>query len=205
MPISSITNIYVDIIGGDVQLFTVSGSEAGIGHFTLSLSTAASAQADVLFAQNAGQALKGGGGDDLLRDGAGMNQLTGGTGADTFMLVGDGGTDRITDFELGQDRLDLSHWSGFTHVQQLTVTSTATGAILSFSNEQLVVESADGRSLSATDFTNANVIALQQTDLSATLAADTNFTISHQALVTSLTSQQNWMVQTHASAAVNSA
>jgi hypothetical protein len=33
------------------------------------------------------------------------------------MLVGDGGTDRITDFELGQDRLDLSHWSGFTHVQ----------------------------------------------------------------------------------------
>ena len=205
MPISSITDIYVDIIGGDVQLFTVSGSEAGIGHFTLSLSTTASAQADVLFAQNAGQALNGGGGDDLLRDGAGMDQLTGGTGADTFMLVGDGATDRITDFEMGQDRLDLSHWSGFTHVQQLTVTSTATGAILSFSNEQLVVESADGRSLSATDFTNANVIALQQTDLSATLAADTNFTISHQALVTSLTGQQNWMVQTHASAAVNSA
>ena len=121
------------------------------------------------------------------------------------MLVGDGGTDRITDFELGQDRLDLSHWSGFSHVQQLTVTSTATGAILSFSNEQLVVERANGRSLSATDFTNANVIALQQTDLSATLAADTNFTVSHQALVTSLTGQQNWLVQTHASAAVNSA
>jgi hypothetical protein len=205
MPISSITDIYVDIIGGDVQLFTVSGSEASIGHFALSLSTTASAQADVLFAQNAGQALNDGGGDDLLRDGAGMDQLTGGTGADTFMLVGDGATDRITDFEMGQDRLDLSHWSGFTHVQQLTVTSTATGAILSFSNEQLVVESADGRSLSATDFTNANVIALQQTDLSATLAADTNFTISHQALVTSLTGQQNWMVQTQASAAVNSA
>ena len=67
------------------------------------------------------------------------------------------------------------------------------------------MESANGRSLSATDFTNANVIALQQTDLSATLAADTNFTISHQALVTSLTGQQNWMVQTQASAAVNSA
>ena len=205
MPISSITDIYVDIIGGDVQLFTVSRSEASIGHFALSLSTTASAQADVLFAQNAGQALNGVGGDDLLRDGAGMDQLTGGTGADTFMLVGDGATDRITDFELGQDRLDLSHWSGFTHVQQLTVTSTATGAILSFSNEQLVVESANGRSLSATDFTNANVIALQQTDLNATLAAETNFTVSHQALVTSLTGQQNWMVQTHASAAVNSA
>ena len=47
-PINSITDIYVDIIGGDVQLFTVSGSEAGIGHFTLSLSTTSSAQADVL-------------------------------------------------------------------------------------------------------------------------------------------------------------
>ena len=204
-PINSITDIYVDIIGGDVQLFTVSGSEAGIGHFTLSLSTTSSAQADVLFAQDTGQALNGGAGDDLLRDGAGVDQLTGGTGADTFMLIGDGGTDHITDFELGQDRLDLSHWAGFTHVQQLTVTSTTTGAILSFNNEQLVVDSANGLSLSATDFTNANVIALPQTDLSATLAAETNFTVSHQALITSLTGQQNWMVQTHTAAAVDAA
>ena len=201
-PINSITDIYVDIIGGDVQLFTVSGSEAGIGHFTLSLSTTSSAQADVLFAQ---EALNGGAGDDLLRDGAGVDQLTGGTGADTFMLIGDGGTDRITDFELGQDRLDLSHWAGFTYVQQLTVTSTATGAILSFNNEQLVVDSANGLSLSATDFTNANVIALPQTDLSATLAAETNFIMSHQSLTTGLTGQHNWAVQTHTAAAVYAA
>ena len=204
-PINSIIDIYVDIIGGDVQLFNVSGSEAGIGHFTLSLSTTSSAQADVLFAQDTGQALNGGAGDDLLRDGAGVDQLTGGTGADTFMLIGDGGTDRITDFELGQDHLDLSHWAGFAHVQQLTVTNTATGAILSFNNEQLVVDSANGLSLSATDFTNANVIALPQTDLSATLAAETSFTVSHQALTTGLTGQHNWAVQTHTAAAVYAA
>ena len=121
------------------------------------------------------------------------------------MLIGDGGTDRITDFELGQDHLDLSHWAGFAHVQQLTVTNTATGAILSFNNEQLVVDSANGLSLSATDFTNANVIALPQTDLSATLAAETNFTMSHQSLTTGLTGQHNWAVQTHTAAAVYAA
>lgn len=52
--------------------------------------------------------LDGGPGDDLLLGGAGRNTLTGGPGADRFsfrQLTGE--LDRITDFDIGQDRIDL--------------------------------------------------------------------------------------------------
>ncbi len=48
-------------------------------------------------------------GDDILIGGSGDDVLTGGAGRDSFVwLAGDSGTDRVTDFEAGQDRLDLS-------------------------------------------------------------------------------------------------
>jgi hypothetical protein len=58
--------------------------------------------------------LNGRDGDDVLVGGTGVDQLTGGTGKDTFQF-GDGhsgitsGTmDVITDFEIGQDKIDLT-------------------------------------------------------------------------------------------------
>lgn len=49
--------------------------------------------------------LVGGWGDDLLDGGSGADVLRGGRGADTFSF-GDG--DRIVDFDLGEDRIDLT-------------------------------------------------------------------------------------------------
>jgi len=45
--------------------------------------------------------LKGGGGDDILIGGRGDDVLTGGKGNDTFIFGGHSGSDRITDFKLG--------------------------------------------------------------------------------------------------------
>lgn len=51
--------------------------------------------------------LIGNGGDDILSGGEGSNRLTGGRGSDTF-VIGAGGFDTITDFNLGSgDRLSL--------------------------------------------------------------------------------------------------
>jgi Ca2+-binding RTX toxin-like protein len=52
--------------------------------------------------------LDGANGDDVLNGGAGNDALTGSLGNDIFAFTDLGGTDRITDFKTGADRIDLS-------------------------------------------------------------------------------------------------
>jgi hypothetical protein len=49
-------------------------------------------------------------GDNIIHDGSGSDVLTGGAGADTFVLCYDESADTITDFTPGEDRLDLLAW-----------------------------------------------------------------------------------------------
>lgn len=54
----------------------------------------------------------GGAGDDWFRGNGGLDNFTGGDGKDTFVWlkkdVLDGATDKVSDFHLGEDKLDLS-------------------------------------------------------------------------------------------------
>lgn len=64
---------------------------------------------DVLLGGAGADCLFGNGGNDVLIGGQGNDTLTGGEGHDRFMwLAGDSGHDRITDFAVGVDTLDLS-------------------------------------------------------------------------------------------------
>lgn len=54
--------------------------------------------------------LRGYNGADYLEDGAGRDFLRGGNGKDLFVLVRDGERDVITDFQAAKDRIDLTAW-----------------------------------------------------------------------------------------------
>ncbi len=65
------------------------------------------ADADQMFGGLGDDALSGGAGVDVLRGGEGDDRLTAGTQADTFVFTRGQGTDRITDFANGVDKIDL--------------------------------------------------------------------------------------------------
>lgn len=64
--------------------------------------------ADRLWGRQGNDQLFGGQGDDRLIGGLGADRLTGGAGADVFVFAPGDGRDRITDFAVGEDHLDLS-------------------------------------------------------------------------------------------------
>ncbi|WP_146344644.1 calcium-binding protein [Phaeobacter marinintestinus] len=70
---------------------------------------------DVIIADAATKRLYGGDGNDEIMDGAGVQRMYGGSGIDIFMFVeGDGARDRIMDFELRVDQINLSEWGIFS-------------------------------------------------------------------------------------------
>ncbi|MEO0357113.1 MAG: beta-propeller fold lactonase family protein [Pseudomonadota bacterium] len=177
-PIDTITDMYVADVDGTYQLFTISGSEAGVGQFSLNLNdlgitatvdstdVSGTTADDLLTADGAGQTVLGLAGNDILKDGAGADTLAGGAGDDIFVLTADGEIDTITDFDPANDQLDLSGFTFFRSVSQLDVASTTDGATLTFGNETVHVKSADGSSLDVDDFTDGNTINATHVDTS---------------------------------------
>ncbi|MEZ5809370.1 MAG: DUF4214 domain-containing protein [Zhengella sp.] len=98
------TNTAVDTGG---QTDTISGIENVTGS-TLGDTLAGDEGSNVLRGLDGDDTLNGRGGMDRLEGGAGDDIHTGGDGADTFVVNPGDGTDTITDFEIGVDKLDLS-------------------------------------------------------------------------------------------------
>ena len=107
-----------NVLNGEGGNDTLNG---GAGNDTLN----GGAGADILNGQDGSDTLNGGTENDTLNGGAGLDTLTGGTGTDTFIFqFGQSGSspDRITDFAIGTDKIDL-----------LTSTGSAIGTPTSFS------------------------------------------------------------------------
>lgn len=75
------------------------------------------AGSDTLEGGGGRDSLDGGAGDDILIGGAGTDTLTGGAGADIFVFAGGGfGNDRVTDFEVGIDKIQITGGFGQTDI-----------------------------------------------------------------------------------------
>ncbi len=98
----------------------------------------------------------GGAGDDIIVDGLGRDRLYGEAGADTFVIIGgDLERDRIMDFEIGIDTVDLSDWTMCYGTAWLDVYEWHNGALrINYGSESLEIFSADGQPLTFADFDN---------------------------------------------------
>ncbi len=102
---------------------------------------------DTLVGHQGFDTLRGGAGDDVLIGGMADDSLTGGAGADVFAFGADAGTDTITDFEQGVDRLGFDGLAGFA---ALEITVVDGGTQVSFAGTTVMVVGVD--SLVAADF-----------------------------------------------------
>jgi len=160
-----VSAITTAISGNQLHIFVGSQNEGGVTQFSIDLANLGSlmrgtgaaevltggAGSDILMAQGSGDTLVGGGGDDILVSGDGQTVMTGGAGRDVFVVRDGSGTTQITDFRVGEDRIDLSDLPLLRSTGQLTITTTATGAIITFRDTVIHVTSATNTPLTVAD------------------------------------------------------
>lgn len=173
MGLADVSAVAVQSSGAGIDIFVASASETGVTRLYyepknfsqfLTASSAGgtltgSGSADMIEGRGGADRLNGQGGEDVLIDGAGTDTLSGGTARDVFVMVADGDSDTITDFELGIDRLDLSAWSLLRDISQLTITQTATGLSIAYLDEVLIVNSRDGGPIDPASLSNADILS----------------------------------------------
>ena len=110
---------------------------------------------DRLMGNEGRDTLRGGKGDDWLSGGTGTDTLTGGAGADTFAYYVGHGSDTITDFTDGEDKIDLSALESISGFEDLTVVqlgSFVTIDLHGHGGRTIALENFDIDDLDETDF-----------------------------------------------------
>lgn len=105
---------------------------------------------DSLYGFDGDDTLQGSKGWDTLSGGGGNDFLQGNEGRDIFVMKVNEGTDSISDFQLGEDRIDLANELAFTEL------SFSENDIL-LGTETLATLNISAASLTETDFINAKV------------------------------------------------
>ena len=176
---------------GVLDIFATSSSEVGLTHLRydpgeqapIRMASAAGgtlagdARVDLLWGGAGNDELYGHAGDDILYDGGGSDTLYGGAGSDTFVLAKDGRIDVIRDFNIAQDRLDLSEWGTIYSMAFLSVTATSYGMRIVYDTEDLRVYSDTGgaldpKALRFDQVSNAWHIVLNPPSIDAQLKTD---------------------------------
>jgi Ca2+-binding RTX toxin-like protein len=95
--------------------------------------------------------LSGGAGNDTLYAGDGHDLLEGGSGKDIFVLQPHSGTDTVTDFEIGQDVLEIR--GGAQTFAALEIRQSNDGAVIFYHEDnQLILLGIDATKLTEAAF-----------------------------------------------------
>ncbi|MGB3317031.1 MAG: CAP domain-containing protein, partial [Albidovulum sp.] len=106
---------------------------------------------DTIYGGSGKDRIFGGDGNDWIRGDKGDDRLTGGAGADEFVFASGHGTDRITDFEDGIDRIRiLAGAADFGDVQISAVSGGDTR--VTFADVTIILEDTDPSDIGASDF-----------------------------------------------------
>ncbi len=164
--LQNVESLSVAHVGDELQILATSQIDAGVNLFTVSVAdlgvvsegfgtVTGTALDDMLSGGVLNTDLSGGAGDDILIAGAGATTMTGGAGADIFVMQSGSGPTTITDFQAGVDRLDLFDYLLLRSPAQLTVTSTADGAEITYRDEVVQLTSASGGPLTSNEIFGA--------------------------------------------------
>ena len=144
------TGLGKDMIRNVENVVTGAGNDRVTGSAAANMLTAGSGN-DTLSGQAGNDRLSGQAGNDRLHGGAGNDILSGGTGADQFLFSAGGGTDRITDFADGIDRIVID--SGAETFRQIRIADLGADARITFGDVTITMTNIDHARLGADDFT----------------------------------------------------
>ena len=137
MTLANVSALAARSNGATIDIFAASATEAGLSRLSLVIDPD----------------------EDVIIDTAQSDTLTGGAGADVFVMTADGQVDTISDFTLGEDTLDLTDWNGLRSINQLFFDPISGGIQITYGDEVLILISADGSDIAASSFTQTDLIA----------------------------------------------
>lgn len=161
--LANVSAVTAAVLASEVQVMVAGSGQHGVTQLVLPKSQVAApllggagsdlltggGQDDLIWAGAGSDTLSGGAGADILAGGAGADRLIGGAGNDIFVFEAEPDRDQIDDFQLGQDRIDLSRWGMLYSPAELTIRARAVGADVSFDGNSLRINTADGTRLDA--------------------------------------------------------
>ena len=105
---------------------------------------------DTLLGGAGNDTLQGGAGNDFLFAGAGQDLLTGGRGADRFVFAQSDGSNTVTDYQDGFDRIQIE--SGAQSISDLTIWRSGGNTVITFDDTSITLLAVDRSQITAADF-----------------------------------------------------
>jgi Ca2+-binding RTX toxin-like protein len=173
--------------GSALELFALSTRDTGLTRIAVDMGPSGVAGAvsqgtagnDVIAPASGRSDVRGEAGDDILMDGTGSETLWGGDGADMFVFVKDGQTDTIADFDVTEDRIDISRAGRIYDITNISMTNILGGMVLIWGDEELILQAAYRTKITARDiegvmsFETDHVIMPENVPLRGTSGNDT--------------------------------